>query len=122
MKAFKSSLTRKAAAHVARVIFDAPDSAPAVDMNLLTLKSLLWTSISSALKDIEREQHFKRGWADVIAEEAYAAAVLESARAKHARDELFKPAQTGIIPDCLPVPGEVDASGDAACPGPAGRG
>ena len=48
------------------------------------LKKLLLTFISSALKDSDKERHLKRWWADVIAEEADAAAVLASARAQHA--------------------------------------
>ena len=84
LQAPRDSLARQAATHVARVLLDAEDGkTPVIDMKLITLKPLL-----STLR-------------------------LASARAEHARGELFKLAQTGIIPECSPGPGEVETPGDA---------
>lgn len=104
MRSFKSCLAKHAALYVAANILADPELADApVSTSLTILKPLLVQWISGALRDLEKEQHFRRGWAGVVADSSEAANFLASAQAKHALGKLFIPVQNGVIPEYEPL-------------------
>ena len=84
MKAFKCAMARTAGEHFARCVLQQEPGAPVqVEMGVKILRPVFVVGVADAIKQIEKDIHFSKGWGSIMP--AGSRAVLAAAHEPNAR-------------------------------------